>query len=92
MKIDNSGSLTEGKFGSPVDALDLVCKQHRECLNCAHRTYGDQCEPKLVTYQVQGARTTCTDPVNTCERAVCECDLQFAMNHNVHKVCILFIY
>lgn len=28
---------------------------------------------------------TCTDPANTCERALCECTSRFAHSHTQHK-------
>ena len=37
--------------GRPVDALDAVCKAHKECLRCARQEYGDNCLSDTVRYR-----------------------------------------
>lgn len=62
--------------GKAVDELDSNCKVWKQCLKCA------ECEDVLASkYTVRKRRGeySCKDPVGTCERSICECDLQFAI-------------
>ena len=72
--------------GKPVDALDIACKAHKECLNCAQEQFyflGNTCLSELVTYthKTMNSEINCTNDANTCARAICECDLAFAKAH-----------
>lgn len=61
--------------GSPVDGLDKNCKSWKQCMKCS------ECEDVTASkYVVRKRRGDyyCKDEVGTCERALCECDLQFA--------------
>ena len=70
--------------GRPVDALDTVCKAHKECLQCASKQYGADriCLSDNVAYMhmynTSKAEPYCTNDADTCERATCECDVAFA--------------
>ena len=74
--------------GKPVDALDAVCKAHKECLHCASEVYGanrgDRCLGDNVQYSnavgwnSSKFESFCTfHDADTCERAICECDKAF---------------
>ena len=72
--------------GKPVDALDIACKAHKECLKCANEQFSvlsNQCLSELVTYthKTLNSEKYCTNDANTCGRAICECDLAFAKAH-----------
>lgn len=72
--------------GSPVDNVDKICKQHKECYQCAKRDAGPECNPEETGYRfsatidpVTGSPTVqCTNPVGSCRRNICECDNAFA--------------
>ena len=78
----NTPLSTMGK-GKPVDARDVTCKAHKECLYCARKKFGDSCLGEFVSYRVSrsNGKTYCEDDANTCERAICECDVAFAEAH-----------
>lgn len=69
--------------GAPVDALDSVCKQYKECLKCARDEFGDECIGEFVEYglKTQNGPPTCTNDAGTCGRSLCECDKMFASRH-----------
>merc|ERR1711994_281078 len=72
--------------GQPIDALDAVCKQYKDCNSCARLTHGDTCIGEFVNYQytVHNGDVTCKNTPDSCERALCECDAQFAQDHVAH--------
>ena len=41
---------TRGK-GKPVDMLDSLCKQYKECVHCAKSEFGEECIPEMVKYK-----------------------------------------
>ena len=45
--------------------------------------HGDSCESKLTEYsfQISNGTAICENRANTCERALCECDVEFAREH-----------
>ena len=82
--------MSDPGHGPPVDELDAVCKQYKDCQKCARMTFGDMCIGEFVEYdlRITGKGPQCRDEEGTCGRALCECDKQFAQNH-VDKVCFL---
>jgi len=75
--------MSDPGHGQPVDALDTVCKQYKDCVKCALKEYGETCIGEFVKYSYgqKNGDKFCKDSANTCDRALCECDLQFAKNH-----------
>jgi len=75
--------MSDPGHGPPVDALDAVCKQYKDCLKCARQAHGDDCIGEFVAYKYGEAEGEkyCKSRNNGCERALCECDLAFAKNH-----------
>ena len=75
--------MSDPGLGPPVDALDSVCKRYKDCVKCVKQEYGDECIGEFVMYKYrfQNGDVTCRNNANTCERAVCECDAQFAREH-----------
>jgi len=70
--------------GAPVDALDSVCKQYKECLKCARDEHGEMCIGEFVRYGMRTPRNdepSCTDDAGSCGRSLCECDKMFAQRH-----------
>ena len=71
---------TMGK-GKPADDRDVTCKAHKECMHCASEKYGanrdDKCLGEFVSYRYSTSNG-CKNDANTCERAICECDVAFA--------------
>jgi len=88
-------------FGSPVDAIDEVCKEFALCYKCLDIDFAGTCNPATQSYAWGRVKTngvivdvTClNDPANSnkakCARYVCECDrilaTGFAMYHWVHN-------
>jgi len=72
--------MSDPGHGRPVDALDMICKQYKDCQKCVRREYGDQCIGEFVKYdwRVRRGQPECTNEPGTCERNLCECDLDFA--------------
>jgi len=75
--------MSDMGYGRPVDALDTVCKQYKECQKCARAKYGDMCIGEFVeyTYGEQNGEKFCKNDAGTCERDLCMCDLAFAKAH-----------
>lgn len=72
--------------GPPVDALDQMCKDYKDCLSCAMEKYGkDKCVPEFIEGSIKGRyrvaygnkadpnNVTCKDDPGTCKRDLCEC-------------------
>jgi hypothetical protein len=79
--------MSDPGHGPPVDALDTVCKQYKDCQKCARATHGDTCIGEFVRYKYgeKNGDKFCKDDAGSCERNLCECDLQFAKNHVAKK-------
>lgn len=74
--------MSEAGKGQPVDELDTVCKQYKDCLKCASSTYGDTCIGELIRYDMDmTSGPLCTNAAGTCGRDLCECDKLFAEEH-----------
>ena len=43
--------MSDPGFGPPVDKLDSVCKQYKDCNKCAREKYGETCIGELVQYR-----------------------------------------
>merc|ERR1711935_983674 len=72
--------LSDPGHGPPVDPLDAVCKSYKDC---AKMTHGSTCIGEFVTYDYSfvNDQAQCNDEVDTCGRALCECDLMLAKKH-----------
>lgn len=77
--------MSDPGHGPPVDALDSVCKQYKDCQKCARAAHGDTCIGEFVRYKYgetnNGDDKFCKNDPGTCDRALCECDLAFAKDH-----------
>jgi len=74
--------MSEQGKGQPVDELDTVCKQYKDCLKCASVTHGGNCLGELIRYGMDmTSGPLCTDAAGTCGRDLCECDKMFAEDH-----------
>ena len=84
--------MSDPGLGRPVDALDAVCKQYKDCQKCARDEFGELCIGEFVQYKYgqSGGQKICKDTPGTCDRKLCECDLQFAKAHKarVGKICV----
>ena len=60
-----------------------ACKVWKQCLKCAEC---DDVNANKYTVRKRRGQYTCQDPVGSCERSVCECDLQFAINSGEGKL------
>lgn len=79
--------MSDPGHGPPVDPLDHVCKQYKDCLKCAMEQHGDTCigeftRYKFSTNRFSNGRNMCNDSPTSCPRALCECDAMFAAAHN----------
>jgi len=84
--------MSDPGFGPPVDALDTVCKQYKDCQKCARAKFGETCIGEFRKYRyglldgnrgkgVQCKNNPSKSDDDACERALCECDAQFAEAH-----------
>ena len=42
--------MSDPGMGQPVDALDGLCKQYKDCLKCARMEHGESCLGEMVKY------------------------------------------
>lgn len=83
--------LTQPGWGRPVDPLDAVCKEYKDCQRCVTETHGPNCIGEEIRYRFrygadwQGEKAICEDRAGTCQRAICECDSKFALQHSFAK-------
>lgn len=80
--------MSDPGFGPPMDALDTVCKEYKDCQKCAREAHGEFCIGEFYKYKYgkSNGAVTCKDNPNNgdesaCKRKLCECDAQFARNH-----------
>jgi hypothetical protein len=69
-------------FGVPIDPLDRSCHHHRECLRCARIELGcanDGISEHYLDYKLNKIGY-CADVRGSCNRAYCECALQFLVD------------
>lgn len=71
--------------GHPVDPLDQMCKDYKDCLACAIEAHGNDCVPEFIEGSMKGRykvaygnnadpdNVTCKDTPGTCKRDLCEC-------------------
>jgi hypothetical protein len=68
--------------GKPVDRLDSLCKDYKECVHCAKMEFGNECIPEGVKYRWEvnnkGKVVSKGNSPGTCERALFECDNMYA--------------
>ena len=38
-------------YGRPVDPLDRICKEYRNCVRCTKDIHGDSCIPEFTKYR-----------------------------------------
>ena len=43
--------MSDPGYGPPVDRLDSVCKQYKDCNKCARERFGESCIGELVQYR-----------------------------------------
>ena len=97
--IHGDRPLSDMGTGPGVDRLDKKCREYKLCQQCARAQHGEMCIGEFIAYRrprtkvlvVDGVEEThkvCRDTPNTCERALCECDLQFAKDHAKMSVCL----
>ncbi|CBY36593.1 unnamed protein product [Oikopleura dioica] len=72
--------MSDPGYGRPVDPLDVVCKQYKDCQKCVKMQFGEQCIGEMVKYKwrTSGSGVVCVDKPGTCKRNLCECDLDYA--------------
>ena len=84
--------MTTTTHGHPVDELDQLCKDYRDCLKCAHiknpNAFSGSCEATGLEYKWDNAVSSgdfCyfftndnESDSNQCRRDVCQCDVMFA--------------
>jgi len=75
--------MSEMGHGHPVDPLDSVCKQYKECQKCARAKHGDTCIGEFVKYNYgeKNGDKVCKNTEGSCERDLCMCDLAFSKAH-----------
>lgn len=79
--MQNDRPMSSKGKGKPVDKLDRLCMDWKICQRCVQKNFGDQCIGELVEYDVKlrrGNPSCHANPLNSCSRALCECDNQFA--------------
>ena len=75
--------MSDPGLGPPVDKYDKTCKHFKDCQKCVRMKHGNDCIGELHAYEYgeSNGEKFCVNNSNTCKRAICECDLQFAQNH-----------
>merc|ERR1712242_26501 len=76
----NDRPMSSPGKGRPVDNLDRHCAQYKQCQRCTRQFNDDLCIGEFKKYNFKKSKKEyiCTDNPGTCERMICECDLQFA--------------
>jgi len=85
------GTGLESGYGVPVDNIDRSCREYTTCYNCIHnqQLLGAKCDGNMFQrYSIGGSlnpangeiQLFCTDPIDSCLRARCECDVHLANN------------
>jgi len=80
LMLSDRAMSTRGK-GKPVDELDTLCKQYKECIHCAKMEFGNECIPEAVKYnwEVKNDEVKSRGAApGTCKRAIFECDKMYA--------------
>lgn len=79
--LSDRAMSTRGK-GKPVDELDSICKQYKECVHCTKLEFGQECIPEFVKYEweVNGSGNVVSkgNSPGTCKRSLFECDHLYA--------------
>lgn len=69
--------MVRGTKGEPLDQLDRSCHERNACYRCAELEYGKaKCDYRF-SYDMTFTDVNdikCNDPLNTCQRALCDCD------------------
>jgi len=82
LMLSDRAMSTRGK-GRPVDELDSLCKQYKECVHCAKLEFGPECIPEAVKYgwevNSKGKVISKGNQPGTCKRALYECDNMYAL-------------
>jgi len=86
---EDGRTLTQG-LGKPVDEVDSACKRLFQCYQCAQKDFGEgSCDYVTTRYDKKqtmdlttGEKSiVCNEDEGTCERSLCECDRQFAIEY-----------
>jgi len=79
----NDRPMSDPGYGPPVDALDAVCKEYKDCVKCARLQFGEMCIGEFVKYKygISNNEVRCKNKANSCDRALCECDAMLARKH-----------
>lgn len=72
--------MLQTTFGPPVDPLDATCKKLKDCYKCVAEEFGMNCNAEEQTYDffVRGQTILPGNKGGTCQRALFECDHQYA--------------
>jgi len=81
--------MSDPGHGRPIDALDSVCKDYKDCLKCARMNHGSSCIGEFYKYKfgfnskgdVYCRNRPSKGPEDACKRSLCECDAAFARAH-----------
>lgn len=79
-------------YGTPVDAIDIVCKQFALCYKCLDIDFGGNCNPEArayrwsrildsngIPYDIECKDNHLIGPTHRCKRYTCECDRVLAV-------------
>lgn len=80
LMLSDRAMSTRG-VGRPVDELDSLCKDYKECVHCAKMEFGNECIPEAVKYKWfvnENGIAKVREAPGTCERALYECDNMYA--------------
>lgn len=86
------GRTILGGQGRPQDDVDRTCKSLFNCHRCLVINSNGECGPDKFQYKVRGKDINGTrlvhcdgNPVDSCQRNLCECDLAFAEELNAAR-------
>jgi len=83
-KKPSDSDWVDKTHGPALDDFDAACLRHRNCLRCVeHRFEGCDSTDQGYNAVIKSATDMeCKGKPNTCKRAICECDLEFALAYN----------
>lgn len=85
--VDSSLATFKGTFGKAVNDLDQACHQRNQCYHCATDVDDspDKCDYRKsydFSINLPDFEFVCNDPLNTCDRRLCECDKEYFQQSN----------
>jgi len=81
-----NGKNEPGGKGTPIDAIDSVCRKNHRCKQCVDIDYPGQCDTNQGRYRwkIENNEIICDSANSPCQNSQCLCDKDFAENIALH--------